>query len=608
MKRNHINCLINYSSAAMILSILLVFFLLLSNPVSAFSSKENKLFILAVSEQDNGNFTGSVATLSLEIKPGVGRVFIDLQPASKLDTQFSTKFANRMACNYINFDCSRYDFFYTIRANSAIIGGPSASTAVSLLTIASLLDLNYDNTMTITGNINSGYLVGHVGGVKAKITAAHDVKLTKVLIPLGERYYKEKDNITTDLVEYGDEIGIKVVEVGTLDEASLEFFGKDLRTYNDELVIDEKYTLIMKNLSDILCERAEKLKDSLINEKNLSKEQILEFELAENLTKQAEQADNDSFYYAKASFCYGANVHYSTLFLSLNDVSDEYLQKTPIKTSRLDKITDNRSIHTINDLQAYMIVKERIIQGSEFLEKAIKAKNKSSKIEVNENIAFAIERLNSAIAWSEFFDIGGKEYNIKESSLKDSCINKLSETEEQFQYLQLSFESPLTGVRNKLNEVHNEYNNQNYALCLYKASLIKAEINSILSSLGVSKDNADAFFEKKFEAARRAITDQQSKGIFPILGYSYYEYAQSLKDTDQYSTLLYLEYALELSNLDIYFEKEEKFDFNFSLYDDKLLVLLIGIMIGILLVLSLNIRLYQKKRRFKRLVRVKKKR
>ena len=48
----------------------------------------------------------------------------------------------------------------------------------------------------------------------------------------------------------------------------------------------------------------------------------------------------------------------------------------------------------------------------------------------------------------------------------------------------------------------------------------------------------------------------KKKDIFPVLGYSYYEYADSLKESDKYSTLLYLEYALELSNLDMYFKEK----------------------------------------------------
>ena len=50
-----------------------------------------------------------------------------------------------------------------------------------------------------------------------------------------------------------------------------------------------------------------------------------------------------------------------------------------------------------------------------------------------------------------------------------------------------------------------------------------------------------------------------SKGAFPILGYSYYQYASSLRD-DPGIDLVYSEYALELSNLDMYFEEESEFE------------------------------------------------
>ena len=65
-----------------------------------------------------------------------------------------------------------------------------------------------------------------------------------------------------------------------------------------------------------------------------------------------------------------------------------------------------------------------------------------------------------------------------------------------------------------------------------------------------------------------------------------YEYAKSLKDDDKYSALLYAEYALELSNLDIYFDNSKKTP---MIYIDKsfLSVLILGILIGLLLGLLL---------------------
>ena len=103
--------------------------------VMAVNAKEADLDILAVSELPDGGFEGSIANLNLDLEPGTGRVFMDTQPSSKLDTQLSTRFATRVACNYLKKDCDEYDFFYTIKANSAIVGGPSASAAAAILAI-----------------------------------------------------------------------------------------------------------------------------------------------------------------------------------------------------------------------------------------------------------------------------------------------------------------------------------------------------------------------------------------------------------------------------------------------------------------------------------------
>jgi len=156
-------------------------------------AKQGHMTLLAVKETTKG-YKGSTADLYLEIVPGKGRVFIETFPLSKLDTQITTRFAKEIACNYLDKDCEGYDFFYTIKADSAIIGGPSAGSATAILTALVLENEEIKETITMTGTINSGGLVGPVSGLKAKIEAAEEKNLTKVLIPLGER--KETDETT----------------------------------------------------------------------------------------------------------------------------------------------------------------------------------------------------------------------------------------------------------------------------------------------------------------------------------------------------------------------------------------------------------------------------
>src|SRR3989344_1323450 len=105
--------------------VIVIGFLFLSALVTSGAKNEGRVKLLAVTESGNKTYGGSIADLQLDIQKGTGRVFIDTLPASKLDTQMSTRLARSIACKYTNEDCSKRDFFYTIRANSAIVDGPS---------------------------------------------------------------------------------------------------------------------------------------------------------------------------------------------------------------------------------------------------------------------------------------------------------------------------------------------------------------------------------------------------------------------------------------------------------------------------------------------------
>ena len=77
------------------LFLILLGILLLSGIVSA---QRGHMTLLAVKDI-NGELIGSSADLYLEIESGRGRVFMETRPLTKLDTQFSTRFAKDIACD-----------------------------------------------------------------------------------------------------------------------------------------------------------------------------------------------------------------------------------------------------------------------------------------------------------------------------------------------------------------------------------------------------------------------------------------------------------------------------------------------------------------------------
>ncbi|MDO8481210.1 MAG: S16 family serine protease, partial [Nanoarchaeota archaeon] len=139
----------------------LLFLLLLLPTVLA---QTGKIPLLAVHMED-GVTGGSTAELTLEVVPGSGRVFVDTFPLTRVDTQMSMRLAKEVACDFLEKDCRDLDFIYTIRADSPIIGGPSAGAAAAVLTVATLSSVQLPQDIAMTGTINSGGLVGPVGGL-----------------------------------------------------------------------------------------------------------------------------------------------------------------------------------------------------------------------------------------------------------------------------------------------------------------------------------------------------------------------------------------------------------------------------------------------------------
>lgn len=221
-------------------------------------SQNSHIKLLAVSEDELGNEKGQVVDLYLEVYPGQGRVFIDSYPLTKLDTQVSTRFANRFACDYANVDCSKIDFIYTIRSNSPIIGGPSASAAIAALTIAKLTNSHINESVALTGTLNSGGIIGEVGGVKNKILAAKNAGINIVLIPKGTWNEEIIGDVLSNVADINADIEIDDNEnitdddnvISDGDNIDYEEIADDPKIISDEENNDINRTVITTAISD----------------------------------------------------------------------------------------------------------------------------------------------------------------------------------------------------------------------------------------------------------------------------------------------------------------------------------------------------------------------
>ena len=240
----------------------------------------------------------------------------------------------------------------------------------------------------------------------------------------------------------------------------------------------------------------------------------------------------------------------------------------------------------MTNFQTYIVVKERVIETENILDDLFEL-NESEINWTNDSnsllytLSYATERYYSAYAWSDFFDATNDEIGLNKEILQDSCIRKLSEIDEHYNYLSLISMIPFDNIQEEIDQANQEYENEDYIMCLFKASKAKAEMDMVISSLGLEQDKLLDVVDGRLKLANSLILKQQQKGTFPILGYSYFEYANVLKNSDLSSSLIYSHYALELGNLDLYFEEKEVRSF-IELKTSTTITFIVGLILGII--------------------------
>ncbi len=532
--------------------ILLIYAILILLP--AVNARTNHITLLAVTDQEFG-YKGVAADLVVRIEPGTGRVFVDTFPLSKIDTQISIRFAKEIACQFSTKDCSEYDFFYTIRSSSAIIAGPSAGAALASITLATLENENVNPDVSMTGTINAGGLIGPVSGVKEKIEAAKSIGITTVLIPAGSAEF-EKNNESFNFTEYGKNLSVKAVEVLDLHDAMKFLTGKEMKQEPITLQVDPQYTQIMQFLSESLCNRTEYLENKA-KEAGVPANNSFLIE-AKNSTARARQSRDSGQQYSSASFCFTSNVRIETAVMLNSNLSKEQVYELINETRKdlLEQKEKKRQYKTITDLETFFLVNERITETEQRLNQSISHLDANNTYLAVQSLAFANERLLSSKAWRNFFGITGKELKINEASLQGSCANKLAEAEERLQYLDLFLPQGLADARKTLTLAYANYKEGEFEQCLFDASKAKAQADAVLSVIGVPTERMQQILGQKARVVEHTIAMQMEKGNFPIAGYSYYEYANSLRSFDAPSALLFYQYSMELSNLDVYFDEK----------------------------------------------------
>lgn len=531
----------------------------------------NEVSLLAVHENEKNEIkSGSIVGLKLTIKPGSGESYVKLNNLKETDTQISIINSQKIACNLFKLNCNEYDFYYEFSDDSALVlKGPSGSTAIAILVAKTIKKEKIDKNTVITGSLNSGGLIGVVGGIDQKIKIAQENDFKKVLIPIFSNY-----NITNTTIE--------IVPVIDIIEAYNNYNGKkySLKSIKTN---STNYTILMKELAQNLCDRTQII-NSKINNSNIIPNKSIEifYNRAINSYNNSIKAHNNSNYYSQGSFCFNSNINYRTVLeiqknLSLENRTIE-LNKLYINIS--NKIIELNSekylkkIQTINDFYVYLLLTDRLEESKKLIENAKDIKvipqinqsnstiNLTFKKLNTENIlrqknslySYALERFQTVIVWEKFITHQDTKIKFSKEDINIACekINReIAIKEELLSKYEFNYFNDLISEQKKLNSPF-----ENKYLCIYKGLELTGRINTILNSIGVNESELNEYTSKVNEITKTRI-NHNSNGNFQLIPTIYQEYSNELLiQNDSQSSLLYSNFALSYADLNLYIDTQ----------------------------------------------------
>ena len=566
-----------------ILSILAWIILLL--PFASAQCPENGNTVIlkapAVSRTSSGELIGVATDFIITVAPGNGHVYVETWPLAEVDMQASARLAAQIAGKVLDVDMNKYDVFIQVKSDAPIIGGPSAGGTMTVGIIAALEGWEVRKDVMMTGMINPDGSIGPVGGILEKASAAYSVGSKLFLIPEGQRIQiiqtteqKQIGPITqitskaerVDVVEYARERwGLEVKEIKDIYDAVYYFTGKKIEkpSVPANLNVDTSFlkTDALNDYDKTLSyyEQVEnKLKTSNMGYTTYSylKEALNE---AKSRLDEAKKTLEDGRYYTTLSLDFQARItiRHVDWYLDIETDADleNLLKNVDDEIKSTENTISNLTIRGISMLQAVAASEERLEQAKSLLKDAWSAYYDGNYWDAVSNAAFAYERIQTAKFWASLGERYAKGDVIERESLKETARDYLDNSRLIITYITSMFgEVNLQELINLMNEGEGYYQDGKYSAAIFSAMEARIQAEIILDTLGI--DNETILMDKlqrMKEDAKVAIVQAQKEGIYPILSFSYYEFAQSYENQgglDNIQTaMVFYQYAKETSTV-----------------------------------------------------------
>lgn len=338
-------------------------------------------------------YTGAISKLVVTVAwPGKGIVYFSADPLTELDTQAAARMAALVASILAGVNYYSYDYFIRLESNTTLIGGPSASGAMTIAILAALRGTKISTDFSMTGMVDPDTTLGPVGGIPQKLEAAARAGAKIFVIPIGERYSVDLNTgEKVDVAALGKELGVEVVEAGTIAEAYEIATGDRLFAENDTPPVSYPSWLASALNESMNVYREAALSNMTCAEKALAKlpsslasqlSSILEdakhnIEVAENLRAAGKLYAAASRYFAAAIeatyVCSAANAYtkddpLTALANTAKNYADKAATLLEHVNGTLNKVLTSKTNMTDIGLQLYIASITRLVDASNNLD------------------------------------------------------------------------------------------------------------------------------------------------------------------------------------------------------------------------------------------------
>jgi hypothetical protein len=167
---------------------------------------------------------GTMMQVTVDIKPGYGRVLVETKPLMGVVFQDAANTAVVAAENYTGCDLSGSDIIFSVEASAEVpeVDGPSAGALMTTLIIAALENITLPDEVTMTGTISPDGHIGEIGGVIEKAEAAKENNKRIFILPLENNRLVRYEEVRK---QYG---GITIIKQNPVIEDTKEYIEKNI--------------------------------------------------------------------------------------------------------------------------------------------------------------------------------------------------------------------------------------------------------------------------------------------------------------------------------------------------------------------------------------------